>query len=681
MAVLSLNGDFLLVNQSLCGIAGYPRDVLQNMNLLQMLSEETANDLRKAMQALVSCEMTSFKVETQYRTGGDSTIWVQVSASVVHDGNQLPLYFVAQVEDIGARKLIAEQLMLSAKVFEGSGECIVITDHQKNILLVNRAFTEITGYTTEESVGKVPRLMRNFPVEGPDQAEIWNAILRDGVWSGEICDQRKDGTEYLAKVTISEIKSGDKVTNYLFVFSDITETKKNEAHIEFLAFHDALTGLPNRLMALDRLAVAMRQADRRSTKVAVMSLDLDNFKSINDSIGHDLGDQLIRQVSDRLSEAVGTAATISRQGGDEFLIILPDIVDADDVATVGSRILDVMDANFVLNGHEVSTSISIGVALYPDDSREVQILLRLSDTAMYCSKESGRNTCRFYTDQMNRNMMEHQKIRVGLRRAIGKGDLVLHYQPQYNLVSGHIVGAEALLRWNCPDRGVVQPGNFIPTAEESGLIIPMGEWVLNEACRQAAEWIARDLPRITVAVNVSALQFKRGNIEKSVLHALQKSGLPPHCLELELTESVIIQDVEKVLETVQRLKAIGVLLSIDDFGTGYSSLAYLKRFEVDKLKIDQSFVRDMVNNPNDATIVRTIIQMARSLGLKTVAEGVETEHIMQYLRLLYCDEGQGFHFSRPLPAEEFTRLLSASAKSSRQGIIPALHAPDPEFGP
>jgi diguanylate cyclase (GGDEF)-like protein/PAS domain S-box-containing protein len=439
-------------------------------------------------------------------------------------------------------------------------------------------------------------------------------------------------------------------------FIDISERKAAQAQIEFLAYHDVLTGLPNRLLARDRLELAMRYADRTQGKIGLMFLDLDNFKTINDSLGHPVGDVLLKAFAARLRDCLRDTDTLSRQGGDEFLIVLPDQHAREDLQAMAEKILQQMAVPFQVDGVVLPTTVSIGIAIYPDNGRDSATLLKMADTAMYHAKEAGRNAYRFYVEQMNVDAVEGLTIRNGLRQALERNEFVLHYQPQLDLASGEVIGGEALIRWNHPEMGLLFPGRFIAIAEESGLIVPIGDWVLREACRQAVAWRQSGLPPLVMAVNLSAKQFKRDDLERSVSAALAESGLDPACLELELTESILIQDTENVLATVQRLKSLGVKLSIDDFGTGYSSLSYLKRFAVDKLKIDQSFVRDMVTDPNDAAIVGAIIQMARSLNLKTIAEGVEDEQTMACLRLQQCDEAQGYHFSRPIPAEEFARF-------------------------
>lgn len=440
--------------------------------------------------------------------------------------------------------------------------------------------------------------------------------------------------------------------------TDITERKVAEQQIEFLAYHDPLTGLPNRLLLEDRLLQAIAHAGRTKTRLALLFLDLDNFKKINDSLGHAAGDALLREIATRLGECVRDTDTISRQGGDEFVIVLQDLSDSDAVVTVLAKIMERLQDPFTTDGNELSTSVSVGVALYPDDGADFETLRKKADLAMYRAKEAGRNAYCFYDESMNVEAVEHHVIRTGLRRALERGEFVLHYQPQLDLATGAVIGAEALIRWNHPEFGLVPPARFIPIAEDSGLIVPIGEWVIHEACRQAMAWCKAGLPTLLIAVNLSAVQFRRGNVEQVVMRALEQSGLDPSLLELELTESILIQNVEQVLATVKRLKLLGVKLSIDDFGTGYSSLSYLKRFDVDKLKIDQSFIRDLATDPDDAAIVHAIIQLAHSLNLTALAEGVEHPGVLQQLRNFQCDAVQGYHFARPLPADEFARYLS-----------------------
>ncbi|GAB3492164.1 hypothetical protein GCM10027399_10650 [Curvibacter fontanus] len=441
--------------------------------------------------------------------------------------------------------------------------------------------------------------------------------------------------------------------------SDITERKQAEQRIEFLAYHDPMTGLPNRVLLEDRLQQAIAQAERSHSGLALVFMDLDNFKKINDSLGHATGDALLKEVATRLKRCVRDSDTISRQGGDEFVLILRELHGIEASLPVLTKIMETLQEPYVCEGNELTTSASLGIALYPQDGSDFDILRKKADMAMYRAKEAGRNTYRFFDEAMDDEAVEHLLMRSGLRRAIERGEFVLHYQPQVEIGSGRVVGAEALLRWEHPEFGLVQPDRFIPVAEDSGLIVPIGAWVLQEACHQAMRWRRAGLPELVMAVNLSAVQFRRGAIEDTVARALSDSGLVPALLELELTESILLQDVEQVTAAVQRLKRLGVQLAIDDFGTGYSSLSYLKRFDIDKLKIDRSFIRDLTTDADDAAIVRAIIQMAHSLGLRAIAEGVETAELMRQLHDFGCDEAQGYHCARPMPAEEFERYLLA----------------------
>lgn len=454
------------------------------------------------------------------------------------------------------------------------------------------------------------------------------------------------------------IERKDEIGALLDDFNElILWRKKAERQMEYLAHHDTLTGLPNRVLVQDRFAHAKSRADREGTKLALLFLDLDGFKTINDSLGHGVGDALLRQIAERLGGCVRDSDTISRLGGDEFLVLLSDITSADDTGPVLLKLLERLHEPVRVEARELSTSVSVGVSIYPDDGHDFDTLLKKSDMAMYRAKDAGRNTYRYFDEQMNVEAVEQLALRSDLRHALERSEFVLHYQPQIELATGRVIGAEALVRWNHPERGMVMPMRFIPAAEESGLIIPLGAWVMHEACRQAAAWRRAGLPPLVMAVNLSAVQFRRGDVEQTVIAVLEAAGLPPEWLELELTESILIHESEGVLATVRRLKQQGVRFSIDDFGTGYSSLSYLKRFEIDKLKIDRSFVRDLAVDADDAAIVRAIIQMARSLGLATIAEGVETDEMLSRLRAFGCDEAQGYYFARPMPVQDFERYL------------------------
>ncbi|MDR3435151.1 EAL domain-containing protein [Telmatospirillum sp.] len=459
------------------------------------------------------------------------------------------------------------------------------------------------------------------------------------------------------------IYSNEK-NHFAVLLDNITDRKNAERRVEFLAFHDPLTELPNRLLTQDRLSQAMALAERSGAMVAILYLDVDNFKFINDSLGHSVGDDLLRKMASRVVGCVRDTDTVGRQSGDEFLVILPEIRDAEAISTACEKILLCLVDPIDVDGQVIPTSISIGISVFPNDGADYATLIRKADRALYSAKEAGRNTYRFFDPKMNFDQVENLRLRTGLRQALENSEFVLHYQPQINLSTGATTGVEALIRWNSPDMGLVAPGRFISVAEDSGLIVPIGEWVLREACRQAAIWQKAWGYGLTMAVNLSALQFRRGSLEQVVKSALDDSGLAPQLLELEITESVLIGDTEAVFSSIRSLKELGVRLSIDDFGTGYSSLSYLKKLKVDKLKIDQSFVRDISRDPENAAIVLAIIQMAKSLNLRCIAEGVETEKTLNHLISVDCQEVQGFYFARPMPADELAVFLETRRASN-----------------
>jgi len=458
----------------------------------------------------------------------------------------------------------------------------------------------------------------------------------------------------------------DEAGNILFVngtTEDITARKLAEGRVQFLAYFDALTGLPNRALMNDRLGQALAHARRRSEKVAVMSLDLDRFKLINDSLGHSVGDLLLKEVAERLKGCTRDQDTVSRIGGDEFVILLTGV---DNASVVASRMVAALTSTFEVNGQSLSTSCSIGISIFPDHGDDGETLIKYADQAMYCAKESGRNAFRFFTSDMNRRITERTTLENDLRRALEREEFFLVYQPQIVIESGELAGFEALIRWRHPQLGLVPPDQFIELAETTGLILPIGEWVLNTACSQARRWVEEGLLKVPVAVNVSAVQFRQAEFCELIKRTLTKSGLPPQYLELELTESLLLTNQDVMLSVLQRLREMGVNLAIDDFGTGYSSLSYLKQFRVNKLKIDRSFIRDITTNADDAAITTAIINMAKSLNLTVLAEGVEDKFQFEFLRTHKCDDIQGYYISKPGTATEIAdRFLYGSGVTTQ----------------
>jgi diguanylate cyclase (GGDEF)-like protein/PAS domain S-box-containing protein len=663
-------GMLLLHNSSAEQILGLSADEMQGWDvhggLLTYLNEDGEPIPPRqipAMQAVTTGQPRAGVLGLDHRDGRRRWLWTN-STPLFDDDATTPCGVVTTIADITARREDEEQLRLALTVFRNSVEAIIVTDAQERILSVNRAFSEVTGYSAEDAIGKTPRMLQSGHHDHGFYAAMWRDIQENGFWQGEVYDQRKNGTFYPSALSISVVRDKqERITHYVAVFSDITERKASEARIAYLAQHDPLTGLPNRTLLQDRLDQALAGAVRHNSRIALLFLDLDRFKTINDSLGHMIGDRLLQGVALRLSACTRDTDTISRQGGDEFLIVLTDVDGPDDAARVAEKILDQLHPPFDIDGQLLATSFSIGIALYPEDGTCADSLMKNADTAMYHAKECGRNTYRFFDEVMNVNALERLHMENALRQALEQQEFSLYYQPQVNLASGRIIGVEALLRWFNGSLGGVSPGCFIPLAEECGLIVPIGRWVLHQACQQAMQWQKQGFAPIPVAVNISALQFRRADMVTTVREALDASGLAPQLLELELTESLLMQSGPEVERTLAGLKALGVRMSIDDFGTGYSSLAYLKRFPVDCLKIDQSFVRDLIDDPDDAAIVRAVIQLGRSLRLEVIAEGTETPEQLDILRAEGCSAAQGFVFSPPLPAEALNDLL-------RIGVLP-----------
>ncbi|MEW6119707.1 MAG: EAL domain-containing protein [Pseudomonadota bacterium] len=591
-----------------------------------------------------------------------STHYIHAYTLAMHgEGGRQRLYGACQ--DITARRRAEEALRESEARFramaEHSVDWIWAMDTHGRHVYSNLRGVENLGYTAEEFLAHDPMGLIHPDDRGRYQ-EVWRHALssRSG-WKNVVLRwQHRDGSYRTIESSASALFSdaGD-LTGFQGVDRDITERKEAEARIEFLAHHDVLTGLPNRVLLRDRFEQAVARAGRSRGRVAMVFLDLDNFKMVNDTLGHAAGDQLLLGVVKRLAGCTRESDTISRQGGDEFILLLNDIPELDTVERIAGDILVQLAEPMEIGGHSLNVSCSLGIAVYPDDGGDFDILLQKADTAMYNAKDAGRRTYRFFDEHMNRQAHDHLLLQNRLHQALYRAEFQLHYQPQMDVTSGAVTGVEALLRWRSPELGDVVPARFIPVAEDCGLIVSIGAWVLEEACRQAQLWRQMGWSDLGMSVNLSALQFRRPGLVETVAGALERSGLPPHLLELELTESILLEDVENNLDTVRQLKALGVRLSIDDFGTGYSSLSYLKRFAVDRLKIDRSFVRDISTDPDDAAIVRAVIQLARSLRLGIIAEGVENAEQLAFLRSEGCEEVQGYLYSRPLAASAMRLFL------------------------
>ncbi len=595
----------------------------------------------------------------------ENTLIARDGRALVHETSGIPFFdhddrlqgYRGINRDISQRVEGQQRLRLAAQILEQTPEGVVVTDTRTRVLSVNQAFERTTGYSAAEILGMTPHLLASGRHDQAFYRRMWEEINSAGSWQGEIWNRRKNGDIYPEWLNITAIRDeSGAVTHYAAIFSDISTQEHVRKRLHNLAYYDALTELPNRELFHDRLTNALITAARDRHSVALLFFDLDRFKNINDTLGHTVGDELLKAVAARLPEVMRGSDTAARLGGDEFTIILPTIHTPSEAGVVANKVLTAFQQHFHIAGHELFVTTSIGIALYPQDAADAELLLRNADTAMYRAKELGRNNYQFYDSHMSSRFAERIGLENDLRKAAENGEFSLMYQPQFDIDSQRIVGLEALLRWNHPSHGLVSPAQFVPIAEESGLILPLGIWVLEQSCAQALRWLAQGRRDFRVAVNVSAVQLRFPGFVDTVAQVLQRTGCHPHHLELELTESSLMENVEMAMETLTQLSKLGVALAIDDFGTGYSSLGYLKRLTLDKLKIDKSFIDDVLIDRSDAEITATIVMMAHNLGLRVIAEGVESDGQLAFLRQLGCDEVQGYLFSKPLPVEALAEL-------------------------
>lgn len=663
---LGLDGRCYSYRTSRMNLLAAPPEVFLGRRISDIWSAPTA---QTCMEALQEAHTTGISVGKQIEIPvGDALHWFELSVARKDGGEHDQTRFIMVSRDITERKQYENQLRLDAQVFDSSRDGIVVTDAQNRILSVNRAFTAITGYEESDVAGRDPRVLSSGRQDGAFYAAMWQVIQHEGHWQGELWNRRKNGEIYPQWLSVSAVKDmTGTITKHIGILSDLTESNASKEHIDYLAHYDPLTQLPNHQLLHDRTRLALATAKRTVTRVALLCLDLDRFQSINDSLGRPVGDQVLRALATRLSAHLQADDTVCRQGGDEFFLLLPN-TDADDAAKVANRMLTTIKQPVLLDdGQELRLTASIGIAVYPEDGHDFDQLSQSADAALNQAKQDGRNGFKFFAEGMRVRAHQALLIENQLRMALPKGELLLHYQPQVDAESGRIVGVEALIRWQHPEWGMVSPGRFIPVAENSGQILEIGDWVIRTAVQQMAEWRLQGLRLVPVAVNLSALQFHQSDLHDTVKAVLKEHDLSPEWLELELTESIAMEDSGFALDQISKLHALGLALSIDDFGTGYSSLSYLKRYKIDKLKIDQSFVQGLDTDGEDGAIVQAIIHMARGLGFKTIAEGVETQKQLDLLRAYGCNEIQGYFFSRPVPADAFSALL-------RRGVALSGHA-------
>ena len=654
---LDQDGRYCSVHSQRAELLLAPADTLVGRNVTEVMPALAAMSV---MEVLAEADAQGWSTGRQIMLDlpGVGTTWFELSAARKAAAPGGKPRFILLSRDITERKRSQEQLLLTARVFDQSSEAIVVADAGHTIVRINRAFTRITGYTEAEAVGQSVRLLTvGESGHDFDPETVYARLSHDGNWEGEAWGRRKDGSTYPQWLSVSSVRDGrGTVTHSITLFRDITQQREAQDRIQRLAHFDPLTELPNRALLAERAQRYIKEEQARAGTLAMLFLDLDHFKNVNDSLGHRVGDILLVALAQRLQSLLQPQDTVSRLGGDEFLLLLP-ATSAAGAAEVAARLLTAVSQPFQIDPYELTTTLSVGIAMYPADGDSFETLYQRADAAMYRAKQNGRNRYGFFTADLEERTARALLIENALRRALEREQFELHYQPQVALADRQVVGAEALLRWRHPELGMVSPAEFIPVAESSGMIVAIGEWVLRTAVHDTKRWLDMQLPLRAISVNLSAVQFRHPQLPEMVTRCLEQAGLPARRLELELTEGAAVDDPAAALAMMDQLHERGVRLSMDDFGTGYSSLSYLKRFQIYKLKIDQSFVRDLEEDPNDRAIVSAIIRMAQALGMQTTAEGVETEGQIRFLQAQGCDEGQGYYFSRPLPAAAFEAYL------------------------
>jgi diguanylate cyclase (GGDEF)-like protein/PAS domain S-box-containing protein len=597
--------------------------------------------------------VTPYDIEHRVVRPTGETRYVHERGEITRGPDGAPIRMLGTVHDITEKKIAEEGLRLSQKVFQSAGEAIVITDSSTRIVDVNPAYETITGFTRDEAIGKTPAISKSGHHEDEFYANLWRDINNNGQWSGEIWDRRKSGDAYPALMTINVIRDDfGAVTHYVAVFTDITRQKSTEEKLERLAYYDPLTRLPNRALFRDRLRHSINSARRADGYVALFFIDLDRFKHVNDTLGHAIGDELLVEVSRRIADCIRKSDTVSRLGGDEFTVILEDIHSSEDAAQVAQQIIASISSEIRIKDHEIFVGASVGIGIYPTDGQTDEELIKNADIAMYQAKFAGRGVYKFFTREMNERAIARQRMESGIRRALANGEFTLYYQPKIDLSTGRLAGAEALIRWIHP-AGMISPDSFITVAEETGLILEIDDYVLARVCADLNNWRSSGAYPLRVSVNISARHFHSRQLLDSLQSILSSTQTPPDSLEIEITESAIMQDAAASIEILRAIREMGIHLSIDDFGTGYSSLSYLKKFPVDILKIDKSFVLDLIDDKDNRAIVASIISLGKTMGLEVVAEGVETVEHARILKSFGANIGQGYYYAKPLHPNDF----------------------------
>ncbi len=651
---MDLAGYITSWNKGAEQLFGYRAEEAVGRNILFLYADESDDDLQFNDAFL---ERGGREMEVRRRRKSGEIFWASLSLSLMRDAEGEAVGLIGYLSDITDRLAAAEDLRLHASIFEHSGEGILITDADERIVAVNKAFCRITGYSKEEVLGRSAHMFDSVHQDEDFYRHMREEIRTSGSWRGEMLEMKKGGEVYPKWASVGAMKNPEgRISHYFSIFSDISERKRAEERIHHLAYYDALTDLPNRSLLNKLVTQTLAAAARSRAHGALLFIDLNRFKPINDTLGHEVGDRLLKQVGERFRATLRSEDLMARLGGDEFVAGLFNIAKREHAGIVAQKLLTALDEPFLIDGNELRLGACIGISIYPQDGDNAETLLRYADIAMYRAKQTRQNAYMYYSEEMNRRSLDRLKIETGLRQALDRGELRVHYQPKVRIDSGEIIGAEALVRWQHPSEGMIPPGEFIPVAEETGLVVQIGEWVLEQACLQALAWQRAGLPLLKIAVNISARQINAG-LPRTVAALLARLGLPPEWLELELTESMLMHGSDEVIDMMDELHAKGISLALDDFGTGYSSLSYLKRFPIDTLKIDRSFVAGIPQDANDCAIAGAIVSMAKQLGHKVIAEGVETREQLAFLSSLGCHEIQGYLFSPGVPAESFAALV------------------------
>lgn len=657
IAIVELEGTIEYINPAFEATTGISRDGAIGQGIFHLCMPPDADKLYAPLIAAMA-RSEPWQGELPSEKSDGSVYWESVRISPISNDKGVASHYLFIKEDITDKRAIENDLKLASRVLDTTDAGVLITNAQSQIISINPAFTRITGYSEADVIGKSPKMLSSGTHDKHFYQTMWQHLITDGNWTGELIDRKKNGQTLVESIAISALHDANgQPTHYVGVFSDITALKDSQNQLENLANFDALTQLPNRYSLQNRLQHALLRAKREHHNLALVYFDLDHFKAVNDTLGHPAGDALLKEVSRRALQQLRDEDTLARLGGDEFVALLEGIDTPERIAAVAERIIRQISLPFLIQGNEVFVGCSLGIAFFPKDGTDADTLMRNADLALYRAKEDGKNCYRLYSEEMNAAAHLRYQIEIRLRKAIDFGEFSLVYQPQFDTRTRRLVGAEALLRWTSPDSGSISPAVFIPIAEQIGLIVQIGRWVLEQVCMMQRANLEAGLPLTKIAVNVSPVQFRQKDLVESFQEVLHKTGVPASCIEVEVTEGAIMVDADRAIETLKQMRAMGLSIAIDDFGTGYSSLGYLKRFPIDKIKIDRTFVNELETSSDDAVIISAIIALSNSLGMTTLAEGVETEHQLNFLNSVGCDQIQGYLLGKPLVLSDFQKVV------------------------